>query len=230
MKTLKVLALLGIGLALSACSGIDIPTRNASYVDLPGLAPAPAGMASRQAALAAPEAAALSPVRVSSVVVHVPQHLQVSEANRYMPGGDIVWRGDAPGDRHAQVKAIFETAMQRGTAPLNGAQTVNIEIEVIRFHALTEKARYTTGGVHAIEFMLAIKDARTGELVVPVREVRADLEAFGGEKAIEADRAGQTQKVRITDHLSRVIQHELTQPGGHKNAKLGLFQRLNHSL
>jgi hypothetical protein len=56
----------------------------------------------------------------------------------------------------------------------------------------------------------------------------ADLDAFGGQQAINAEARGQTQKVRITDHLAEVIRQELSNPEGFTNPKLGMIQRLNN--
>ena len=151
----------------------------------------------------------------------------MSEANRYIPRGDIVWREDPLGDRHAQVQTIVQAAMDRGVAVLDGPIAVALDIKITRFHALTEKARYTTGGVHAISFEMAIIDPDTGALLFPVRTVRADLRAFGGQQALLAIAHGRTQKVRITEHLAAVIQQELTNPEGYENANLGFIQMLN---
>lgn len=241
MKTMRILALLGLGLSVSACAGVDTATRNASFEPLPGTvvsvpegyeAVNANGAASQAAAAAAPQSVAFqdgqSPVSVQDITVRVPRSLKVSEANRYLPAGDIVWRGDPIGDRHAQVQAIFETAMDRGAKQLDGPVPVDLDIQVRRFHALTEKARYTVGGLHSITFDLAIKDPRTGELLVPVRTVRADLDGFGGQQAIEAESRGLTQKVRITNHLAEVLRQELTSPQGYTNASLGFYQLLNN--
>lgn len=168
-----------------------------------------------------------APVTINSVTVLVPRSLKVSERNSYLPRGDIVWREDPIGDRHAQVQKIVQDAMVRGVSPLSGPVKADLEIVVKRFHALTEKARYTTGGVHAITFDMVLKDPVTGAQLTPPREVRADLEAFGGQQAINAEARGQTQKVRITDHLTWVIQQELTNPEGYENASLGIIQVMN---
>lgn len=254
MKSMRLILLMGLGLTVSACAAVDVPTRNAPYEQLPdGAVAAPAGyeltqaerqpipaVASGQVEISASRAAtadassALSvvpgqaPVSVSSVTVLVPRSLKVSEANRYLPRGDIVWREDPIGDRHAQVQKIVQDAIVRGVTPLNGPVSAEVVIQVKRFHALTEKARYTTGGVHSITFDLALKNPETGELLVPVREVRADLDAFGGQQALQAEARGLTQKVRITNHLAEVIRQELSNPEGYKNASLGFFQLLNN--
>lgn len=164
---------------------------------------------------------------INKVLIDVPKTLRVSEANTYYPGGDIVWREDPIGDRHAQVKAIFQAAFERTASEFTGTTPVDLHVRVHRFHALTERARYTIGGVHAITFSMQLYDARNGVAVTEPREVKADLDAFGGLQAIRAENQGITQKSRITDHLAFVLRNELLQPGGHKNARLGLFQTIN---
>jgi len=173
-----------------------------------------------------PVIAGRSPVSVNSIIVRVPRSLKVSERNSYLPRGDIVWRGDPIGDRHVQVQKIFEAAFVQGVQPLDGPIKVDLDIQVVRFHSQTEKTRYTIGGIHSITFDLAIKDPKTGMLVVPVRQITADLEGFGGQQALAAEARGQTQKVRITNHLAEVIRQELTNPDGYKNASLGFMQLL----
>ncbi len=250
----------GIGLGLSACATVDLPTRNAPFEDLPATAvAAPQGYRaalpsdktvqelrestalkevvnapSTEAAIAslpnAPKDLAPyeSPVTVENVIVHVPRSLKVSERNSYYPRGDIVWRGDPIGDRYAQVQAIFESAFKRGVKSLHGPVKVDLEVTVKRFHALTEKARYTVGGVHSITFDLAVLDAETGKVLVPPRTIRADLDGFGGQQALLAEARGETQKVRITNHLAQVIREELSNPEGYRNASLGFYQLLNN--
>jgi hypothetical protein len=174
------------------------------------------------------ELVAIAPkVTVDSVRVRVPRSLTVSERNSYLPRGDIVWREDPIGDRHAQVAKIMQDALTKGVEPLDGPIHVVLDIEVNRFHALTEKTRYTYGGVHSISFDMALIDPKTGEVLVPPRTVNADLEGFGGKQALEAEARGLTQKVRISDYLAEVIRQELSNPEGYKNASLGLIQLWN---
>ena len=159
----------------------------------------------------------LHPVKVTGHRVDVPRSLRVSEENTYYPMGDIVWRGDPHGDRYAQVNAIFTESLRRvGSGPagaMAGATPVVVEIEVRRFHSLTEKTRYTVGGVHSIRFDMTLRDPRTGAVLAPARTIRADLKGYGGARALEADRQGLGQKVRVTQHLTNVIRAELVNPG-----------------
>lgn len=203
MTRLKLIAATLMGLAVSACAAPDVATRNAP--------------------LEAPKQIAPVPVSVETVTVTVPRSLKVSEANRFYPGGDIVWREDPMGDRHAQVQKIVQDAMLKGVTGLDGVVPVALDIEVTRFHALTQKARYTTGGVHDLEFKLTLRDVATGAPLSETREVKAHLKGFGGRTAIAAERRGETQKARITKHLAEVIRAELTNPGGFQAEDLGVL-------
>ncbi|MEL7098246.1 MAG: DUF6778 family protein [Pseudomonadota bacterium] len=212
MNALKLIFALGMGALVSACGGTAPATRNAPFEPIaPPKASAPA----------------LQPVTITQINVEVPRGLTVSEANTYLPNADIVWRGDLIGDRHAQVAAIFTEAFSRTAASISGDRNVVVDARVVRFHGLTEKARYSVGGVHNIEFDLMVRDAETGVLLAEPKRVRADLDAFGGREAIRADARGETQKVRITAHLAEVLRQEIMVPGGHKTANLGLFQQMN---
>lgn len=215
MKTIKLMMALVVGGLVSACASPDTATRNARFVpEAPKL----------QATV---PAITKSSVRIERINVSVPRTLKVSERNLYYPGGDIVWREDPIGDRHAQVKAIFEAGFAKGAAQMDGLVPVVLDVQVQRFHALTEKARYSTGGVHNIIFKMRLRDAVTGLALGEPYEVTADLAAFGGRHALAAEARGQTQKVRITDHLAEVIRQELTNPEGYKNARLGFLQAVN---
>lgn len=198
----RAIAALVLGLAVSGCASVETATRNA-----------PLDVTSMKAPAVR--------VDVREIRVSVPETLRVSEANAYLPAGDIVWRGDPPGDRYQQVKAIFEDALARGTAMMGpGSVPVVLEVEVTRFHALTEKARYTVGGMHGLQFKMQLRDAETGQLYGQPELIKANLRGFGGQAALEAERIGQTQKVRITDHLANVIQQELSGPDGYVAANL----------
>lgn len=190
MKRVRLVALIAVGIALSACASIDVASRNASFE-------APQAEATAQS------------MKVVGSQIRVPQSLRVSEANLYYPPGDIVWRGDPLGDRYAQVQAIFEDSLARATVSGDGLVPVLLDIEVRRFHALSEKARYTVGGVYSIEFTMNFLNPETRQPVAAPRKVKADLKAFGGSRAIAAERNGLTQKKRITEHLTGVLRREL---------------------
>src|SRR6056297_41477 len=208
MRILRTIAMLTLGLTVSACATVETATRNVPLDATRTVAP-------------------LS-LSVNEVRVSVPRSLRVSEANRYYPGGDIVWREDPVGDRHAQVKAIVEAGLSEGISDMEpGAVPVVMDVEVTRFHALTEKARYTIGGVHAIQFKMQLRNPETGQAYGEPHFVKADFKAFGGAKAIEAERDGITQKFRITNHLAKVIETELASPDGYKAASNGIIGAIN---
>jgi len=211
-KTIRAAMVLALTLGLGACATVDTATRNAQAT----------------APLAEPAEAAPAPiVRVSEIRVSVPRALKVSEANRYYPAGDIVWREDPIGDRHQQVADIVYAGLSQGVAGLDGDVPVILDVEVTRFHALTEKARYTIGGVHAIQFNMRLLDAETGEVLIAPHKIKADFDALGGNAAVRAEARGITQKVRITQHLAKVIRDELRNPEGYLAQNTGLIGAIN---
>ncbi len=153
-----------------------------------------------------------SQYEVVDVQVAVPNYLVVSEADVYLPQADIVWREDPLGDRHEQVRTIMTDALKMGTNALVGPRKVVIAARVNMFHALTEKARNTVGGKHNVQFDYVLLDAETRKPITGVQSMDASLKAFGGSKAYRAMRKGQTQKVRITNHVASEIQSALRAP------------------
>lgn len=194
MKLFRLIAVLAAAASVSACATVETATRNVPL--------------EAQKLQLAPAAVTVQAVRVS-----VPRSLRVSEANLYYPLGDIVWREDPLGDRHAQVQAIVEAGLKQGLQdmPQTGVPVL-LDVEVTRFHALTEKARYTVGGVHSVQFKLSLLNPETGIAYTEPRLVKANLKAFGGARAINAERNGITQKLRITNHIAEVIRAELANP------------------
>lgn len=200
---------LGFALSLAAC------------------APAPVATRAEGGALALPTTGtAQTPVAaaydVQRVDVVVPRSLKVSEANAYYPVADIVWRGEPIGDRHAQVEAMWREASDRATAPMSSGTPVVVTVEVTRFHCLTEKTRYSFGGVHSLHFLLTVTNASTGEVIDGPRRVVADVKASGGNKAIQEEAQGITQRVVIVDRLAQVLASELARsaPAGGGVAQL----------
>jgi hypothetical protein len=149
---------------------------------------------------------------VDAVDITVPHSLTVSEANSYLPLADIVWRGEPPGNRYAQVASILADGLRAGTIDMKQGPRVTVEVVLTRFHALTEKARYTVGGNHAIHFELTVRDAATGAILDGPRMVVADVKASGGARALAEEQMGRTQRVVIVERLSQIIQRELTTP------------------
>lgn len=205
MKHVRLIAAMVMGLSAAACSSVDTASRNVAYESAP-----------TQITAAAPS------FQLAGMNVVVPTTLKVSESNSYYPGGDIVWRGDAYGNRYEQVKAIFEDAIQLGGTQAQGEIPVNVNIELKRFHALTEKTRYSVGGVHSIEFVMIITDPVTGAVLRGPKEIKASLVGYGGEKALQAEARGLTQKYRITQHLARVVLEEMSTATGFVPPKGGV--------
>ncbi|MEM9031037.1 MAG: DUF6778 family protein [Pseudomonadota bacterium] len=145
--------------------------------------------------------------RLNTVQVTVPAELTVSEANRLAPNADIVWHGEPRGNRRKQVASIVEDGITSGASALQGSQDVTFAVTLQEFHAVTPAAVNTApGAVHNIAFTIQGFDSET---VAPVTEpefIKADLPAYTGAAAVVAAQEGQTQKVRITNHLARVTQ------------------------
>lgn len=157
--------------------------------------------------------------RPVSISIEVPPGLTVSERNALAPEADIVWRGEQPGNRHQQVKRIFEDAAKRATAPMRGSRAVSILIRVGHFHSVTEKARaLAPAAVHNIKFAIQVFDARTGERLTQVEVIQADLQAYTRGKAVQAEVAGLTQRVRIVDHLAKVLASYMKQGPDQRHA------------
>ena len=58
--------------------------------------------------------------------------------------------------------------------------------------------------VHNIKYVAQVFDAETGEPLTEPESIAADLEAFVGASAVTAALEGNTQRVRIVNHLARV--------------------------
>lgn len=198
MTRYRIVTALILSLGLSACSNYDLATRNTVSDD---------------GARGSATVVTLPAIDVVDTKIIVSRSLQVSEANSYYPVGDIVWRGDAFGDRHAQIEAILGESMALAQSGHSGSVPAVVEIELRRFHSITEKTRFSVGGVHSIRFNLTLRDPKTGAALAPTREIRADLREYGGDRAMQAERQGLTQKLRVTRHLANVLRAELVRPG-----------------
>lgn len=153
------------------------------------------------------------------VEVVVPRSLSVSEANRFAPRGDIVWHGEPTGDRHLQVQRIVENGAENALRGLRGYQPVRVEIEVEQFHAISDRARLVApSAVHNLQFKIRVFDAKTGRQIIPTDRIRADFPAYTRGQALEAERLGLTQKVRITKHLEDVIKGWMRQGPDPRNS------------
>lgn len=232
MKMIKLACALTLGVALTACGSSDVVTRAAplsgsgttATVDFSSESFKPTqGKLSDEAF----QAEIVRQINVSQINVTVPYSLKVSEKNRYYPTGDIVWRDDPIGDRHAQVGKVVKDAMLAGTSGFQGPVPIILDIQLVRFHSLSEKARYTVGGVHNIVFDMTLRDAITGKQLSKPRRIDTSLDAFGGQQAKTAEARGLTQKVRVTNHLAEVIRLQLVKPSGYEDANYGFFQQVN---
>ena len=130
LKTIAALAL--SGLMLAGCSG-----------------------GSWQTDYEAPIAAEVSRSwNVRNVSVAVPSSLTTSDVNSLAPRFDIVWHGEAPGDRRAQVAAIVKEGITKGASGLRGRRAVNFAVTLQNFHAVTPSAvARAPGAVHNLSLI-----------------------------------------------------------------------------
>jgi hypothetical protein len=207
MRMIRMIALLaGVGL-LGACGQPESASRNFAVAD-DDLTLATQGPGGPGAI-----ATVLAPIYdVQSVTVVVPQDLRASEANVYYPLADIVWRGEPMGNRHAQVRQIFTDAAGTATVGMTRGRPAIVELNVTRFHSVTEKTRYLVGGVHSMKFMMTVRDALSGAVIDGPREIVADVRAVGGARALAEDAAGRTQRVVVVERLVQVLRRELSAP------------------
>lgn len=149
---------------------------------------------------------------VTGVEVNVPRTLTSSEANTIKPRADIVWREDLIGDRHAQVDDLMTAALESAFEAVVGATPVIVTLDLSRFHAQTQRVRYTFGGEHEITFVMTVRHAETGEILSGPTEVDLTFDAFGGNDAVAADARGETQRVRISQRLVSWVNEEFVGP------------------
>ena len=143
--------------------------------------------------------------RISKVDVIVPESLTTSDENSLAPNYDVVWHGDLPGDRKAQIAQLMEEGIRKGSTSLRGSKRVILRVVVAQFHAVTPAAvSRAPAAVHDIRYTIQAFDARTGKALNEPVLINADLSAYVGSQAVVAAQSGQTQKVRIRNHLARV--------------------------
>ncbi len=143
--------------------------------------------------------------QLSSISVVVPGDRSVSEANTLAPDAHIVWRGEPLGNRRAQVKDIVQEGIERPFRELRGSRGIHVRAQVIHFHAVTPNAvANAPAAVHNVRYAIQIYDAQTREPLTETSNISADLDAFVGAAAVTAALEGQTQRVRIVDHIARV--------------------------
>ncbi len=165
---------------------------------------------------------------VTAVEVTVPSTLRVSEANLFYPDADVVWRGEPQGDRLAQVKAVVEEGLAAGIIGMKTGPKAVLAVQLERFHALTEKARFSVGGVHDVVFVLTVRQVGTGAILEGPRRIEVPIRASGNDKAIAEDAAGRTQRVVIVEGFAEAIRRALmAQPAAVGPSKRGLFAGLS---
>jgi hypothetical protein len=150
-----------------------------------------------------PGVAAVAPAMVQVVV---PEGLRVSERDGFYPQTDIVWRGEAAGDRHAQVAAILNEAAMAALPQTTVPGTMAL-ITVERFHGVTPAARSVTPGVYSIRFQLQFVDTATGMDLRPAEVVALEVP---GPSA--ADLQGTTERDWLVAALAGQLAARLAPP------------------
>ena len=184
--------------ALSACSSGEVVSSNKTF----------------RAPISVP-AGNISNWKVNAVRVVIPETMTVSSDPKVRkPRDQIVWWGEAAGDRKVQVSRILENAVRQGASGLRGKRGVNIDVQLAMFHALTPKARANKlAGRHDLKFTLVVRDAATGTMLAQSGMIDASINAFQGQDAVEAVARGETQKVRITRRITSVVNAWLNSNG-----------------
>jgi Family of unknown function (DUF6778) len=160
-------------------------------------------------------AATVESWRLARVDVQLGPDMTVStNPNEQFPRERIVWWGEPAGDRRAQVRKIVGDAVTAGASGLRGSRDVVLDVNLRLFHAVTPRAvanRYYAW--HDIQFIITVRDARTGKIITTSSPIDADLEAYRGNAAKEAAAKGETQKVRISRKISSAV-HAWLQSSG----------------
>lgn len=143
--------------------------------------------------------------KLKDVIAIVPDELSVSNANTFAPNADIVWHGEPFGDRRAQVAQIIDEGITLGARELTGARLVTITATVRQFHAVTPIAvARAPSAVNNIKYVIQVYDSATGQPLTEPQFIAADLIAYVGSAAVSAAIQGQTERVRIVNHLAAV--------------------------
>lgn len=227
VKALSWLATAALVGSLSACGGAQSPG-GGDGLDVSRVASGPTIVRLDGRGGAVEALAGSARYSVQAVDVAVPASLVVSEANLFYPKADIVWRAEPVGNRYAQVKSVLDEGFAGGITGMNSGPSATVEITLIRFHSLTEKARFSVGGVHDIVFSLTVRDSKTNVPLEGPRRVEVAIRASGGDKAIAEDSAGNTQRVVIVAGIAEAIRRELALvPVGIEAKRKGLFGGLS---
>lgn len=145
--------------------------------------------------------------RVTTVNVTVPENLTVSDENTYLPRADIVWHGDPPGDRRAQVQKIVAESARSAVSGLRGSTPVVLNMTVEEFHGVSPIAlARAPEAVYHMAFLAQITDARTGAALTPLTQIQADTPALVGEAGINAAQFGPSQTEQVSRHIVATLQ------------------------
>jgi hypothetical protein len=195
MKLFKIMTIVTLGLGVAGCATVDTVSRNAPL---------------ETASFGAQQQPVQRSYTIQDVTFSALDTLRVSESNSYYPSADIVWRGDPVGDRVAQIADMFRVAAARNQDRLAGDTPVIVDFELVRFHGVTERMRFSIGGNYNIVFNMSVRNAQTGAIIEQARLITADLSAPGGVAALLQEQRGQTEKVRVTNFLTQVFTDELS--------------------
>jgi hypothetical protein len=101
-----------------------------------------------------------------------------------------------------QVEGIMRGALEPdASSTMQGDVPVQVVVEVARFHALTERARYTTADSMRSSSSMSVRHAETGAILSGPEPVDLTFRGYGGRRAVEAEQQGITQRVRISEQL-----------------------------
>lgn len=205
MNILRTILGLTAALGLSACADNDMATRSLPVdQSITDVAPSIGS----------------SDWLVEDVRVTVPRSIPHTEADVYYPRADLVWHGDPYGDRYAQVETLMDRGLTAGAAALSGTRPVIVDITVRRFHSVTPKTRNTVGGVHNMVFDMTVIDVATGQPLTLTQSHEVNVNAYGGRRALQAERQGYSMKVRIMGHLQQWMQQQFGIQGASQTVAL----------
>ena len=145
--------------------------------------------------------------KVTSVNVTVPEALIVSADNALNPSADIVWWEGNRAYGKVRVDEIVTQGAQAAASKTNGSRPVRLAITLVRFHGMTPRAtaRLQVSGVHNVHFVAQIFDAATGAALTSAENIHADVPALHGEELNNANQRGLTDRVRVTNAISKAV-------------------------
>lgn len=152
--------------------------------------------------------------RVTETRVEVPDTLSVAmDGDTWVPETDINWwqeEGKTPEDRRAQVGAILREGAEQGLSGLSGSRPVVAELRLLKFHAVTPRARTTCAfgllclGTTPVDFRITLRDPATGEALASGL-IAARPETVQGSRALTPELSGATDRGRIVAEIAAKI-------------------------